>query len=315
MRALHGRGWRGRAGVPRGRRRRHVATAAAGAGALAGLAARRPRLAAAAGVGWTGGTAELVWARTAPGPRTPGEIATMLWTSALLPFAATGWWLAGLATVRRRLAAPGAPQPASPPAAVRHPARRDAPPASPPAAVRRPARRDAPPAAVLFDRDGTLVVDVPYNGDPGRVEPVPGAAEALARLRAAGVATAVVSNQSGIGRGLLSEDDVLAVNARVEELLGPLGPWAWCPHAPGDGCDCRKPAPGLILQAADRLGVEPGRCVVIGDIGADVEAARAAGARAILVPTAVTRPEEIAAADEVAPDLPSAVDRALGMAA
>ncbi len=126
------------------------------------------------------------------------------------------------------------------------------------------------PAAVLFDRDGTLVLDVPYNGDPDRVEPVPGAASALARLRAAGVPTAVVSNQSGIARGLLTEAQVRAVNARVEELLGPLGPWAWCPHGPDDGCDCRKPAPGLILRAAARLGVDPARCVVIGDIGADV---------------------------------------------
>jgi histidinol-phosphate phosphatase family protein len=281
MRALHGRGWRERAGVPRGRRRRHLAMAAAGAMALVGLAARRSRLAAAAGLAWAAGTAELAWARIAPGPRTPREVVTMVWTSALMPFAATGWWLTGLAMLRHRLAAPA------------------------PVAL---------PAAVLFDRDGTLVVDVPYNGDPGRVEPVPGAAEALARLRAAGVATAVVSNQSGIARGLVSEAEVRAVNARVEELLGPLGPWAWCPHAPGDGCDCRKPAPGLILRAAERLGVEPERCVVIGDIGADVEAARAAGARAILVPTAVTRPEEIAAAGEVAPDLPSAVERALGAA-
>jgi histidinol-phosphate phosphatase family protein len=168
---------------------------------------------------------------------------------------------------------------------------------------------------VLFDRDGTLVVDVPYNGDPDRVEPMPGAADALARLRAAGVATAVVSNQSGIGRGLISETEVRAVNARVEELLGPLGTWTWCPHTPGDGCDCRKPAPGLILRAAELLGVDPARCVVIGDIGADVEAARAAGARAILVPTPVTRPAEIAAADEIAPDLATAVDRVLAATA
>jgi histidinol-phosphate phosphatase family protein len=171
------------------------------------------------------------------------------------------------------------------------------------------------PEAVLFDRDGTLVVDVPYNGDPARVEPVPGAAAAVARLRAAGVPTAVVSNQSGVARGLLTEAQVRAVNARVEELLGPLGPWAWCPHVPADGCDCRKPAPGLILRAAERLGVDPARCVVIGDIGADVQAARAAGARAILVPTPITRAEEVAGADEVAPDLETAVDRVLEVAA
>jgi histidinol-phosphate phosphatase family protein len=129
------------------------------------------------------------------------------------------------------------------------------------------------------------------------------------------VPTAVVSNQSGVARGLLTEAQVRAVNARVEELLGPLGPWAWCPHVPADGCDCRKPAPGLILRAAERLGVDPARCVVIGDIGADVQAARAAGARAILVPTPITRAEEVAGADEVAPDLETAVDRVLEVAA
>jgi histidinol-phosphate phosphatase family protein len=164
---------------------------------------------------------------------------------------------------------------------------------------------------VFFDRDGTLIVDVPYNGDPTRVEPMPGAAAALARLRTAGVPTGVVSNQSGIARGFVTDTQVRAVNARIEELLGPLGPWLWCPHGPDDRCDCRKPAPGLILRAAERLGVDPEQCVVIGDIGADLEAARAAGARAILVPTPVTRREEIEVADEVAPDLPSAVARAL----
>ena len=76
------------------------------------------------------------------------------------------------------------------------------------------------PKAVLFDRDGTLVADVPYNGDPGRVVVMPGAREAVERVRAAGVATAVVSNQSGVGRGLLRVEQVEAVNRRVEELLG-----------------------------------------------------------------------------------------------
>ena len=166
--------------------------------------------------------------------------------------------------------------------------------------------------AVLFDRDGTLVADVPYNGDPGRVVLMPGAREAVERVRAAGVPTAVVSNQSGVGRGYLRVEQVEAVNRRVEELLGPLGPWLVCVHGPGDGCGCRKPAPGLIEAAAGALGVEAGDCVVIGDIGADVEAARAAGARAVLVPTPVTRVEEVAAAPAVAPDLLSAVELVLG---
>ena len=172
------------------------------------------------------------------------------------------------------------------------------------------------PAAVLFDRDGTLVVDVPYNGDPDLVQPVDGAREALDRLRAAGVATALVSNQSGIARGLLTREQVDAVNARLEELVGPLGPVFVCEHAPDDGCACRKPAPGMVLAAADALGVDPADCALVGDIGADVGAATAAGARAVLVPTPVTRAEEVdaarAAGVPVARDLRTAVALLLG---
>jgi histidinol-phosphate phosphatase family protein len=126
------------------------------------------------------------------------------------------------------------------------------------------------------------------------------------------VPLAVVSNQSGIARGLLTEREVAAVNRRVEELLGPIGPWLVCPHGPEDGCSCRKPAPGLVLEAAARLGVAPERCAVVGDIGADVEAARAAGARGVLVPTPRTLQEEVAAAPERAGDLEGAVDLLLG---
>lgn len=224
----------------------------------------------------------------------------MVVTSAILPAVAVWHRLAGEARRRRLLAAPG-PQAAQ--GARAH---------SPAAVVRGRARPSAdPPDAVLLDRDGTLIVDVPYNGDPERVVPMAGAREALERLRKARVPLGVVSNQSGVARGLIALDEVAAVNARVEELLGPLGPWAICPHGPEDGCDCRKPAPGLVLEAAGRLGVDPRRCVVVGDIGADVEAARAAGARGVLVPTDHTLPEEVEAAAEVAEDLPGAVDLVL----
>lgn len=157
--------------------------------------------------------------------------------------------------------------------------------------------------AVLFDRDGTLIRDVPYNGDPRRVTPVPGAREMLRDLRAHGLRTGVVSNQSGIGRGLLTEEQVAAVNARVEELLGRFGTWQICPHRPDEGCACRKPAPGLVLSACAALGVRPERTLVVGDIGADVGAAEAAGAVPVLVPTPVTRPEEVERAPRTAPDL------------
>ncbi|WP_301647179.1 D-glycero-alpha-D-manno-heptose-1,7-bisphosphate 7-phosphatase [Streptomyces arenae] len=164
-----------------------------------------------------------------------------------------------------------------------------------------------PVTAVLFDRDGTLVVDVPYNGDPDRVRLLPGARRALAAVRGAGLATGVVSNQSGVGRGLISHADVRRVNARVDSLLGGVDVWLYCPHLPEEGCDCRKPRPGLVLRAARLLGRAPGECVVIGDIGADLAAARAAGARGVLVPNPATRPEEVAGAPESAPDLLTAV--------
>ncbi|HEX7744074.1 MAG TPA: HAD family hydrolase, partial [Micromonosporaceae bacterium] len=169
--------------------------------------------------------------------------------------------------------------------------------------------------AVLFDRDGTLVHDVPYNADPGRVRPVEGAREALDRLRAAGLRLGVVTNQSGVARGLLTESAVHRVNARVEALLGPFDTWQVCLHDDppprAEGCGCRKPAPGLVWRAAQALGTHPSRCVVVGDIGRDMTAAGAAGAAGILVPTPVTRPSEVAAAPAVAGDLRAAVDQIL----
>lgn len=165
--------------------------------------------------------------------------------------------------------------------------------------------------AILFDRDGTLIVDVPYNRDPARVIPMPSAAEAMRQVKAAGVATGVVTNQSGIGRGILSTEQVAHVNHRVDELLGPFDVWAVCPHAPDAGCGCRKPQPGLILDACAHLGVRPEDVVVIGDIGGDLEAARAAGAKAVLVPTGVTEQAEIAQAEHVAVDIAEAVRMAL----
>ncbi|HEY4440068.1 MAG TPA: HAD-IIIA family hydrolase [Candidatus Elarobacter sp.] len=233
---------------------------------------------------WALQTARFAWRRIAPGPRTPREIAAMTATSVAIPFAAVYHRLRGLARLRATLAdRERAPRPVA--------------------------------AAVLFDRDGTLIEDVPGNRDPDAVLPVEAARDALARLREAGVATAVVSNQAAVGEGRLAAADLAAIHAQTEALLGPLGPILVCTHAADAGCRCRKPAPGLIEAAARALGVCVEDCVVIGDIGADVEAARAAGARAILVPTPATRAEEIAAAPLVAADLRAAVGAVLGGAA
>lgn len=167
--------------------------------------------------------------------------------------------------------------------------------------------RTSLPSAVLFDRDGTLVVDVPYNTDPALVQPMPGAVAAVRALRAAGLPLGVVSNQSGIARGLITPAQLDAVHARVDEIFGAFDTWQFCPHGPEDGCPCRKPRPGLVLAAAEALGVAVTDVVVVGDIGADVGAAAAAGAQSVLVPTAVTRPEEVHDALLVAATLTEAV--------
>ncbi|WP_448073882.1 HAD-IIIA family hydrolase [Georgenia yuyongxinii] len=277
MRALHGPAWRELAETGRGRFRWHVATVAAGA--VAGLTAAlgRRRGAALAAAVWAALTADFTVRRIAPGPR-PGqdgwahEWGTMAATSAAIPWAAVAHRVRGTLAYRGVLAWP------------------------------------PPVRAALFDRDGTLVHDVPYNADPGLVRPVEDAARALGRLRAAGLRLGIVTNQSGVGRGLVGAAQVEAVNARVAAELGPFEAVQVCPHAPADGCVCRKPGPGLVLRAAAALRVAPHECVVVGDIGADVGAALAAGAHAVLVPTPVTRPDEVAAAPVVAPTLQAAAE-------
>ena len=275
MRRLHGPTWRDRADAPLGRRPRHLAVTAAALATVGLAAARRPRAAALAALGWAAGTAELAWARIAPGPRDRAEVTTMVRTSAVIPPLATWHFLRG--ALRHRVATPWR----------------------------------GLPDLVLFDRDGTLVHDVPYNGDPALVRPVDGAREALDALRARGVRIGLVTNQSGVGRGMITRAQADAVNARVAELLGPFDTVQVCPHAPDDGCDCRKPAPGMVKTACAELDVDPARCVVIGDIGADVGAAAAAGAVGILVPTPVTRPAEVTAAAHPAATLSDAVDDVL----
>ncbi|MGA7248202.1 MAG: HAD-IIIA family hydrolase, partial [Candidatus Cybelea sp.] len=106
---------------------------------------------------------------------------------------------------------------------------------------------------------------------------------------------AVVSNQSGIGRGLITADQVDAVNRRIDELLGPFAGFFVCPHSPEDACECRKPKPKLILDAARALGVDPACCVVVGDRESDVEAARNAGA----IPLRIAGPGDLERAVEI----------------
>ncbi len=279
LRTEYGPGWRQLIGDPGGRIRWHLATVAAAAVAVAG--AGRPTLAGLGTAAWLGLTADFARRRILPGPRTAREVTTMLATSVAIPPLAVGYRAAG--EVR----------------------------------ARRPHQRASRIRAVLFDRDGTLIHDVPYATDPERVVPVECAARTLAHLRRRGIKVGVISNQSGLGRGLIRPDQLAAVNRRVETLLGPFDTWQICPHAPGDGCPCRKPLPGLVFAAARQLGVDPRECAVIGDIGADVRAALGAGAHPVLVPTEVTDPSEVAfagAVADVAGDLADAVDHVLARA-
>jgi D-glycero-D-manno-heptose 1,7-bisphosphate phosphatase len=168
------------------------------------------------------------------------------------------------------------------------------------------------PEAILCDRDGTLVVDVPYNDDPALVQPLPGVADALAAARRAGMRTAIVTNQSGIARGLITPERLDAVHGRIDELLGPFDAIVHCPHDDDDGCSCRKPMPGLVERAADLLGVPTSACVVIGDTRADVSAAYGAGAIGMLVPNERTLPLEVRGVAHVHGDFADAVERVLG---
>jgi histidinol-phosphate phosphatase family protein len=171
-----------------------------------------------------------------------------------------------------------------------------------------PSRR---PQALLCDRDGTLIADVPYNGDPSKVQPLPGVAAALDRARRGGLRVAVVTNQSAVGKGLISHDQLRAVNARLCELLGPFDVIVCCPHVDGDECECRKPRPGLIRLAAELLELDAAACVMIGDTGADVAAADGAGATGMLVPNDRTMPLEVRGVAHLHVDFSSAVDQVL----
>ena len=151
--------------------------------------------------------------------------------------------------------------------------------------------------AVFFDRDGTLMEEVHYCGDPAQVRVYVGVSEGLRRLREAGYRIFVVSNQSGIGRGLITGEQYRAVQA---ELLAQIGEGLvdasyFCPDAPGTPSKRRKPEPGMVLEAAAEFDVDLARSYMIGDKSADVECGQRAGVRTILVLTGYGREQECAA--------------------
>lgn len=175
--------------------------------------------------------------------------------------------------------------------------------------------------AVFLDRDGTLNREIGYIGDPDDLILLSGVEGALRRLLGAGYELVVVSNQSAIGRGVLSAERVAEVNARLLAYLKAEGVAIAglfvCPHAPDAGCDCRKPAPGLLLQARDRLGLDLAASWLVGDSAKDVAAARAAGVRPLLVLSGWGKRDREAALggglaeEDVVADLAAAADRIL----
>lgn len=174
--------------------------------------------------------------------------------------------------------------------------------------------------AVFFDRDGTLIDDVHYIARPELVRLRPGAARAVARVNAAGWAAVVVTNQSGIARGLLTEEDYARVQARTDALLAADGARIdasyHCPHLPEvtGPCDCRKPGVLLYQRAAADLGLAPDRSAFIGDRLRDVVPARTLGGLGILVASRSTPLLDVQRArDEFTLNttLEAAVDRAL----
>ncbi|MCI0461149.1 MAG: HAD family hydrolase [Gemmataceae bacterium] len=142
---------------------------------------------------------------------------------------------------------------------------------------------------VVLDRDGTLIVERHYLSDPGQVELLPGVAAGLSRLRDLGLGLVVVTNQSGVGRGYFDEARLDLIHQRLTDLLHVEGVRLdgiySCPHRPEDGCECRKPRPGLLRQAAEQLGFDARASFVIGDKPCDVELGRAVRATTLLVRT------------------------------
>ena len=168
-------------------------------------------------------------------------------------------------------------------------------------------------ATVFLDRDGTLNPDPGYIGSPDRFELFPGAATALARLARAGARLVVVTNQSGVGRGLFSSADLDAIHAKLRRLLQGAGVSLdaiyVCPHHPDAGCSCRKPETGMVDRAVHELGIDLSRSYLVGDHAKDMELARRVGVKRVRVTTGEHGAEALSGDDTavIAPSLDEAV--------
>lgn len=177
-----------------------------------------------------------------------------------------------------------------------------------------------PRAALFLDRDGTINVDTIHVSKPDNVRLIPGAAAAIARINAAGIPIIVVSNQSGIGRGLFSVDEYESVRVRIDELLAAAGAQVlttyYCPHNPEapPACDCRKPGPAMYLEAATAHNLDLARSWYVGDRLRDIQPAKLFGGHGILVPRDTTPGGDVVAARDgfaISTNLDSAVNRIL----
>lgn len=146
--------------------------------------------------------------------------------------------------------------------------------------------------AVLLDRDDTICPDVPHNGDPAKMHVFPFAPGAVRRLNDAGYLVIVVTNQSGIGRGMYTVDDMVATNEEMKRQLATAGARIddiyFCPHLPDEGCGCRKPATGMGERAIADHGLDPSQCWMVGDNDKDVEFGKRLGMRTLKVSSGFT---------------------------
>lgn len=168
--------------------------------------------------------------------------------------------------------------------------------------------------AVFIDRDGTIMEDTDYCSHPKDVRIFPGVFEALQRLKSRGFKLIIITNQSGIGRGLFTLDQYRAVESEVRRQLGEglIDATYYCPDAPGQYSNCRKPAPGMILKATRDHQIDVSRSFLIGDKEVDVECAHNAGIQAIRVRTGMQHDVTGTMADWIADDLSAAVEIIVG---
>jgi D-glycero-D-manno-heptose 1,7-bisphosphate phosphatase len=167
---------------------------------------------------------------------------------------------------------------------------------------------DALSPAVFIDRDGTIMQDADYCSDPNQVKIFPGVAEALKRLKSKGFKIIIITNQSGIGRGFFTIEQYRAVEAEVLRQLGDsqIDATYFCPDIPGRPSNCRKPAPGMIVEAVREHQIDLARSFFVGDKEIDAECGRNGGVRTIRVRTGFDRETSGSMADWIAEDLPAA---------